>query len=355
MSQPIEKVVPVLHPDKRYSETEKHGHPGDNMQLAAIESFTPLRTEPSDFDAFWESTCDRLAETEPKPILARQASPAGGLIYDRLTFTSFGNVQVSGYLLRHDVAEARPLIVHSHGYNSQYDVMLNWANSGCNVLGIDFRGFGRSEPLSLALGGYILTGIATPQTSILRGAAMDLVQALRVARMVLGAHIGSLTLYGFSFGGAMALIAGALDDGVDLLVTGQPTLGWNSERLRLSRAGSAAELNRLIARNPAERDTVMRTLDYFDAMHFASRLDIPTFVGIGLDDDVVPSRSVFAITNHVATADLEVRILPVSHSDDPRESLWAEFDSEWLAMTRGWLPDDFGHGERRVRSIEISG
>ena len=325
------------------------------MQLAAIESFTPLRTEPSDFDAFWTASRDAIAEIEPGPVLARQKSPGEGLVYDRLSFTSLGNIRVSGYLLRHDVAEARPLIVHSHGYNSQYDVMLNWANTGCNVLGIDFRGFGRSAQPALALGGYILTGISSPHTSILRGAAMDLVQALRVARTLLGKHISSLTLYGFSFGGAMALIAAALEDNVDLLVTGQPTLGWNSERLRLSKAGSAAEINRYISGNPTERDTVMQTLDYFDAMHFSARLGVPTFMGIGLDDDVVPSRSVFAITNHVATADLELRILPVAHSDDPRESLWGEFDKEWLEMTRGRLPDEFGTGARRVQSIESVG
>lgn len=324
------------------------------MQLAAIESFTPLRDEPSDFDEFWNGTYDSILEIDPRPVLARQKSPAEGLIYDHLTFTSLGNVEVAGYLLKHDVPEPRPLVVHSHGYNSQYDVMLHWANRGCNVLGIDFRGFGRSEHINLALGGYILTGIASPHTSILRGAAMDLVQALRVGREILGAHVASTTLYGFSFGGAMAIIGAALDSDVDLLVTGQPTLGWNSERLRLSNAGSAAELNRYLSCNPTEHGTVMQTIDYFDTMHFAARLDIPTFIGIGLDDDVVPSRSVFAITNHAATPDLELRILPVAHSDDPRESLWADFDQEWLHLTNAGLPGDFGRGARRVRSIEAS-
>jgi cephalosporin-C deacetylase len=324
------------------------------MKLAAIESFTPLRNEPADFDDFWNATRDSILEIDPMPVLARQKPPAEGMIYDHLSFTSLGDVRISGYLLRHDVAEPRPLIVHSHGYNSQYDVMLNWANSGCNVLGIDFRGFGRSEQLGLARGGYILTGIESPQTSILRGTAMDLVQALRAGREILGAHIDSVTLYGFSFGGAMALMAGVLDSKVDLLVTGQPTLGWNSERLRLSTAGSAAELNRYLSDNPVERDNVMQTLGYFDMMHFASRLEVPTLIGIGLDDNVVPSRSVFAVTNHAATADLELRILPVSHSDDPRESLWAEFDEEWLRMARNGVPADFGSSGRRLRSIEAA-
>ncbi len=322
------------------------------MSLAALDSFSPLRNEPLDFDDFWTSTYEQLLEVDPGPTLARQKAPAVGLIYDRLSYRSFGNVNINGYLLTHDVAEPRPLIVHSHGYNSQYDVMLNWANSsGCNVLGIDFRGFGRSEHLDMALGGYILTGISSAHTSILRGAAMDLAQALRTARLLLGSRLKSTTLYGVSFGGGMALMAGALDQDVDFMVVGQPTLGWHSERLRLSSAGSSAEINRYLSCKPRERDAVMQTLEYFDTMHFAARVSTPMMIGIGLDDDVVPSRSVMAVSNHVASPDLELRILPVSHSDDPRESLWARFDDEWLEISRHGVPAGFGSAARRVASL----
>ena len=167
---------------------------------------------------------------------------------------------------------------------------------------------------------------------------MDLVQALRTARLLLGSRLESITLYGFSFGGGMALMAGALDKDVDFMVVGQPTLGWHSERLRLSKAGSSAELNRYLACKSSDHDAVMQTLAYFDTMHFAARLATPMMVGIGLDDDVVPSRSVMAVTGHVTSEDLELRILPVSHSDDPRESLWARFDDEWIAMARRGIP-----------------
>ena len=321
------------------------------MQLAESDSSSPLRSEPPDFDAFWSNTMEQLLEIDPEPTLARQKPPAGGLIYDLLTYRSFGNVSISGYLLTHDVPEPRPLIVHSHGYNSQYDVMLNWANSGCNILGIDFRGFGRSQHLDLALGGYVLTGIGTASTSILRGAAMDLVQALRTARLLLGSRLAATTLYGFSFGGAMALMAAALDTELDFMVVGQPTFGWHNERLRLSRAGSSAELNRYLGCKPGERGDVMQTLNYFDTMHTAARIKTPVMVGIGLDDDVVPSRSVMAVTNHLAAPQIEVRILPVSHSDDPRESLWAAFDDEWIEMARHGIPENFGASDRRVASL----
>ena len=322
------------------------------MPLAAIDSFTPLCEEPADFDEFWATTRDSLDEVEANPVLARQKPPREDLVYDQLTFTSLHGVSISGYLLKHADAEPRPLVVHSHGYNSQYDVMLHWANTGCNVLGIDFRGFGRSSKVALAKRSYVMTGIESPQTSIIRGTVADMVQALRVARELLGHRLSSLTAYGFSFGGAMAMMAGWLDGKADLVVAGQPTFGWHSERLRLSAAGTGAEIRRYIEENPKKKDGVMATLSYFDTMHFARRLETPLFIGVGLDDAIVPSRSVIAIANQVETPDFEMRILPVAHSDDPRESLWATFDEEWLAYSNDGLPSDFGDESRKLRAIE---
>ena len=128
------------------------------MPLTAIESFAPLSAPPDDFDRFWEATLAALDEVPSAPVLARESAPAEGLTLDRIEFTSLGQARIAGYLLAHDGPEPKPLVVHSHGYNSQYDVMLHWARAGCHVFGIDFRGFGRSPGTPLAPGGYVLTG-----------------------------------------------------------------------------------------------------------------------------------------------------------------------------------------------------
>jgi hypothetical protein len=46
-----------------------------------------------------------------------------------------------------------------------------------------------------------------------------------------------------------------------------------------------------------------------------------------------------------------VRLLPVSHSADPRESLWRDFHTEWLGYVRDGLPSDFGMQNRQVRAL----
>ncbi len=322
------------------------------MPLATLESFDPLSYEPPKFDQFWSTLRDEVAAVDPRTSVTLQESRSTDLQFDHLRFHSLGRHGIHGYLLSHTDDTPRPLIVHSHGYNSQYDVMWHWANTGCHVLGIDFRGFGRSDHCKLAPGSYILTGIESAETSILRGAVADLLQALRVGHDILGTRISNTTLYGFSFGGAIALMAGSLSENIDLLVCGQPTLGWHNERLRLSDAGTGAELRNYLDEHYRRKSEVLETLNYFESMHFAKRLRTPTFVGIGLDDNIVPSRTVIAISNRVRVPEFEVRLLPVSHSKDPRESLWKNFDEEWLGFTRRGLPSDFGNESRRLLPIE---
>ena len=321
------------------------------MPLTGLESYSPLCTEPTDFDRFWNATLSAVKEIKAQPSLARQESPAPGLHLDVLKFSSLGHKTISGYLLTHDVPEPRPLIVHTHGYNSQYDIMLNWARAGCHVCGIDVRGFGRSAGIPLARKGWVLTGIEAPQTSIIRGAVADVWQAIAVARELLGWRISRTTLTGFSFGGGLAIMAAAFDPHANLLVAGQPTFGWHSERLRLSTAGSSAEIRHYLDNNPDLAARALQTLGYFDALHFATRVQKPTVIGAGLDDDVVPSRSVMGIASRLTSAPAELMLLPVSHSDDPRESLWAEFDREWIDMTIKGVPSDFGSEARRIREI----
>ena len=133
----------------------------------------PTLTRPPDFEPFWAKTCEELSAVEPrlrrKPVTSK-SRPL--LELSRLTFRSLGGVEVTGYSIGWQDDELRPLVVHSHGYCSRCDIQWNWAEAGYNVVGIDIRGFGRSAAAAPAQSrwGYVLTGIASPETSVLRGA-----------------------------------------------------------------------------------------------------------------------------------------------------------------------------------------
>src|SRR3712207_8477025 len=60
-------------------------------------------------------------------------------------------------------------------------------------------------------------------------------------------------------------------------------------------------------------DDAMVVLSYFDPMNFAANIRCPTLVGLGLEDDVVPAPTVYAIANHLGGPHEVIR-LPVSHT-----------------------------------------
>ena len=323
----------------------------DPMPVKGLERFKPNAVRPPGFLGFWDSTVAELAQIAPNPEILSSRTGDDRLTLHHLAYRSLGGTRIRGYLLRPISGQPCPLVVHAHGYRDRYEHRLDWARRGLNVFGFDARGFGRSASANtVSEDGYLLTGIESPATSILRGAVADYLQAARVARQLLEDDVGTLVFYGFSFGGALALMAAANSSDADLVVLGQPTFGWNEERRRLALGGSALEVKQYVEKYRWRHDTVNDTLKYFDTLNFAPLVRAPTLVGIGLDDDVVPSRTVLAIVNHMHCP-LEVRLLPVSHSDDPREARWQAFHEEWLGYFEHGMPADFGAEPRQIKTL----
>ena len=141
------------------------------------------------------------SELHYEPELARGVNEHELL---KLSFRSLGGVRVAGYAILWRDEEKRPLVVHSHGYGSSCSLQWIWARSGYNVVGVDIRGFGwsRAAAPDISKWGYVLTGIETPESSVLRGAVCDYAQAVQVARQLCKASITGTVLHGISFSGA---------------------------------------------------------------------------------------------------------------------------------------------------------
>ena len=297
----------------------------------------PTLTRPPDFEWFWAKTCEELETVEPDvhqmPITS-ECRPS--LELSRLTFRSLGGAEVAGYSIGWQDGELRPLVVHSHGYCSRCDIQWDWAQAGFNVVGIDIRGFGRSAAAAPAQSrwGYVLTGIASPETSVLRGAVCDYLRTMQIARDLFKGRTTRHLTYGFSFAGGIALMAEALFGASDLLVVGVPTFGWAEGRYFLVKSGSGAEIAHYLDARPEDSEDVMLVLRYFDAMNFAGKICCGTLIGLGLCDPVVPPETVYSIANHLS-APCEIMEFPVSHSELPEEKRWEEFEARWLALGLG--------------------
>ena len=293
----------------------------------------PRLTRQDDFNAFWRETLNELTTIDStlrqRPVIMERK----GIVFQEILFQSLHHLTIHGSLLCWRDDRPRPLIIYTHGYNDQCsDIYWHWADAGANVLGFDTRGFGesRSQHLPLSEHGYIISGIESPQSSVLRGAVCDFIQAAKAAQAYLTNRVTTVTFYGYSFAGAMALMSQALTHQANSLVVGVPTFGWTEGRRRLTPQGSSSEMNAYLSLFPQEEARAMRTLSYFDPMNFADLLPDPMLIGLGIDDPIVPPATVFAIINHMRYTP-EVRVFPVSHSTSKQEALWKLFEDEWLA------------------------
>jgi cephalosporin-C deacetylase-like acetyl esterase len=303
----------------------------------------PLPTKPVDFERFWSKT---KAELLALPLAIEQ-EPSGtekqGCTLTDLSFLSLGNQRIQGYSLQWQDSEPRPLIVHAHGYMSQTEVRWDWAQQGFNIVGVDIRGFGRSRSAlpEFSKWGYVLTGIESPEQSVLRGAVCDYIQAVRVAQDIFQEKISSLVLQGTSFAGGLALMAEYVLQAADLLVVGVPTFGWAEGRKFFAQSGSGQEINRFLKMHPEYEEDTMLVLRYFDSVNFASHIHCPALIGVGIKDLVVPAYTVYAIANHLSGPH-EIMEFPVSHTDLPEEQHWKKFEEYWIKLTQEGLPQDFG-------------
>jgi len=301
-----------------------------------VRSLRPELTRPADFFEFWTTTLAQLDLQEPEVRTERLEESAHSVL-DRVSFRSLGGAAIQGYCLLRKDDLPRPLVIHAHGYNSASEVQHEWSRAGCHVVGFDVRGFGRSVTAvpDPSPHGWIVTGVRSPDTAVLRGAVCDYVRAVDIARPLVEERSGSISCVvasGVSFAGGLALLAQGHRPATDLLALGVPTFGWFEGRRRLRPGGSAGELNAYLdsCSSDVER-RVMATTAYFDAMNTAGLLRTPVVIGVGCVDPIVPPETVYAVINHLQV-EREVWELPVSHSDAPEQALWGDFERRWLQL-----------------------
>lgn len=339
------------------------------LSQAELRAARSLTSPPSRFDDFWTETRSELLAVDPKVL------PNSNVDRDShrdtpipASFQSLNGARVGCWFsgsprASEQYTEQKPLLVTAHGYGSSVDPgrIARLGALGFDVVGVDVRGCGSSRDAAGTISphGYLLTFAETPENSILRGAVCDYAQAARAARAWYGAP-KRVTYHGFSFGGALALMAAALPqlgrrrlgrlaadsnpaiaDAAtaalvvpDLVAVGAPSLGDHPQRLRLSKGGSGKELADFVHHFPELRDRTMLTMNFFDTVHFAPHVTCRVIAGVGLFDPVVPALTVYSIYNALPRSP-ELHEMPFSHTERPEEQQWIRWDSAWIRATQG--------------------
>ena len=106
---------------------------------------------------------------------------------------------------------------------------------------------------------------------------------------------------GSSQGGGLTITTAAMRKEVKAAAAGAPYLCGYMDAIELTHTYPYEEINDYLRSNPGSRKRVEDTLSYFDGISFADRIKCPIIVNIGLQDNVCPPETGYALFNQIGS------------------------------------------------------
>jgi cephalosporin-C deacetylase len=297
--------------------------------LEQLRAYRPPRREADDYEEFWRTTLRRARDRAGTPIFERYDAGLTLMTVDDVMFTGFDGQPVRAWLyLPRDTAEPLPCIVEYTGYSGGRGLAhesLMWSAAGYAHFVMDTRGQGSGWRVGHtpdpdpdggpSTGGFVTRGILHPDTYYYRRLFTDAVRAVDTVREHALVDADRIVVAGHSQGGAVALAAAGLADGIAGAIPDQPFL-CHVRRATEITDGLYGDFVAFCRAHPDHAERVFDTLDYFDAVNFAARAQAPALFSAGLMDAVCPPSTIFAAYNHYA-GPKDIRVWPHHGHDGP--------------------------------------
>ena len=277
------------------------------MDLKAIQGFRSTVRRPADFDAFWQRTA---AETEKVPVNATfehmpMRSTDDVDAFD-VRYDSYGGLRIAAwYCAPRGKPGPFPGMLVVPGYVSEPMLPRALARQGYAVLSAAPRGKLRSNTVfNPGYPGLLMHNITDRDTYGYRGFYMDAVRAFDVLAARPEVDRSRIGVQGSSQGGALTLLVSALrPDRVAAASAGAPYLCSTMDAATMTHSYPYQEINDYLRLNPGDVGKLKATWDYYDIQNFVARVRCPTIVNIGLNDDVCPPATGFAVFREIVSRD----------------------------------------------------
>ena len=276
------------------------------MGRPAPHRYVSKVVRPPDFDAFWE---DVLAQAALVPmnvkVVPDKLRSADDVNVYEVFYDSLDHVRVAAwYCVPKDGRRPLPAILHLPGYQSDPPVSKEWARLGYATLTVAPRGKVRSnKQFNPGYPGLLTYSIVDRNTYSYRGFYVDAwrgVDFLMSRNEVDARRIGAT---GSSQGGGLTITTAAMRPEIVAAAAGAPYLCGFIDAIALENTYPYQEINDYLNIHPESRDQVVTTLRYFDGINFASRIQCPIIVNIGLQDNVCPPETGYATFNAIGSQD----------------------------------------------------
>ncbi|SDJ47484.1 acetylxylan esterase [Streptomyces indicus] len=293
-----------------------------DLPLDQLRSYRPSFPAPDDFDEFWAKT---LAEAREHELDARFEPVDTGLtgvqVLD-VTFSGFGGHPVKGWLiLPAGAGEPLPVVVEYIGYGGGRGLPhmhLLWASAGFAHFVMDSRGQGSggwaeggtADPVGSgpAYPGFMTRGIEDPHDYYYRRLMTDAVRAVEAARSHPLVDAARTAVAGVSQGGGLTLAVGGLVPDLAAIAPDVPFLCDFPRAISLTDRMPYREIGGYLQARRADPAKVLRTLSYFDGVHFAARGTAPALFSTALEDQTCPPSTVFGAFNAYAGEDKSIEV-----------------------------------------------
>ncbi|HYQ68150.1 acetylxylan esterase [Actinophytocola sp.] len=254
---------------------------------------------PADFDEFWAESVAACTALPLRPSFeyAPGLSTDTVAVYD-VRYTSYQGVRVAAwYTTPRDGPAPYPGLVTIPGYISEPDVPRRWSELGYAALAVAPRGKLRSNAVfDPGYPGLLTHNIVDHHTYGYRGFYLDVVRAVDVLAGRSEVDTSRIGLQGSSQGGGLGITTAALrPEAIACVSAGAPYLCGIMAATRLTRSYPYEEITEYLRVHPDHAPLVAETVSYYDGINFAPKVRAPVMIYLGLEDDVCPPETGFAV------------------------------------------------------------
>lgn len=262
--------------------------------------------KPADFDEFWADVLTQAAAiplnatVTPVPLRSTPTVEVFEVHYD-----SLDQVRVAGwYCLPRQRPNPLPAMVYYPGYISEPTLPKQSATLGYAAFGAAPRGKLRSNhQYNPGYPGLLAHNIIDRHTYAYKGFYVDawrVIDFLLTRPEVDSRRIG---IRGGSQGGALTLLTAAMRPEVTAAAAGAPYLAGVIDAVALTHTYPYQEINDYLRQHPERRTAITETWSYYDCHNFADRIRCPIIVNIGLQDNVCPPETGYALFDRIGSTD----------------------------------------------------
>jgi len=305
----------------------------------ATEKLIPKASRLPDFNAFWKRTQQQLTLIPIQPKFEKiDTLSSVTRNYYNVQLLSFNNIVIHGsFILPNGVGPYPTILKLATEREYHPDEFLD-AFQHYAIFILDVRGIGNSRTeVNPGFPGYLISHISNKEKYILRGAIMDCIRALEFLVLHPKVDTTRIAIVGEGLSGGLALATAGLNSHAKLIIADAPLMAGLDLVLKIISL-SYYEILQYVIENPTEKEAIFQTLNYFDLVHFASKISCPVLLSIGLKDNFTPPRSVFLIYNQLS-APKDALIYPhLGHEYNQEECRKAKI--EWIEMNFGFKQND---------------